>query len=127
MTEPPKGRSYRTAAYRPTACDHSAAAVTSLQVPRQSATNKPAEPGTREPPARAPQMRSFVSYFRGGKPDIEKLRTGPVPLPNTARELKSVAAALGASTSEIKLGANEAGGEIVTAAELQGGGNESPS
>src|SRR5262249_53938272 len=68
--------------------------------------DKPAESGTREPPARAPQMRSFVSYFRGSKPDIEKLRTGLVPLPNTARELKSVAAALGAPTTEIKLGAD---------------------
>jgi CHAT domain-containing protein len=32
------------------------------------------------------------------------LRTGLAPLPNTARELKSVAATLNASPSEIKLG-----------------------
>ena len=122
VTEPPRGRSYRGAAYlvRRHAITVSPS-VTSLKVLRQSASlapadkpmtgfgdplfdrNKPPEPGTREPPARAPQMRSFVSYFRGSKPDIEKLRTGLVPLPNTARELKSVAAAL-AVPSEIKLG-----------------------
>jgi CHAT domain-containing protein/Tfp pilus assembly protein PilF len=125
VTEPPKGRSYRTAAYlvRRHAITVSPS-VTSLKVLRQSASlapagkpmtgfgdpildrNKPAEPGARGPSARAPQMRGFESYFRGSKPDIDKLRTGLVALPNTARELKSVAAALGASTSEIKLGAD---------------------
>jgi CHAT domain-containing protein/Tfp pilus assembly protein PilF len=125
VTEPPKGRSYRGAAYlvRRHAITVSPS-VTSLKVLRQSASlapagkpmtgfgdpsfdrNKPAGPGSRESPARAPQMRSFVSYFRGSKPDIEKLRTGLVPLPNTARELKAVAGALGVSTSEIKLGAD---------------------
>ena len=125
VTEPPKGRSYRGAAYlvRRHAITVSPSVI-SLKVLRQSASlapagkpmtgfgdplfdrNKPAEPRTREPPARAPQMRSFVSYFRGSKPDMEQLRTGLAALPNTARELKSVAAALGVSTSEIKLGSD---------------------
>src|SRR5262245_6604033 len=125
VTEPPKGGSYRGAAYL--VRRHAIAvspSVTSLKVLRQSASlapagkpmtgfgdplfdrNKTGEPGTRGPAARAPQMRDFVSYFRGSKPDFEKLRTGLVPLPGTARELKSVAAALGVPTSEIKLGAD---------------------
>ena len=66
--------------------------------------SKPAVPGNREPTARSLQTRSFASYFRGTKPDLEKLRTGLAPLPNTARELRAVANALDVPTSEIKLG-----------------------
>ena len=123
VTEPPKDRGYREAAYlvRRHAITVSPS-VANLKVLRQSASlapagkpltgfgnpvldrNKPAVPGTGEPAARSPQTRSFASYYRGTKPDIESLRTGLAPLPNTARELKSVAAALGVPSSEIKLG-----------------------
>jgi CHAT domain-containing protein/Tfp pilus assembly protein PilF len=125
VTEPPKSDNYRNAAYliRRHAITVSPS-VASLKVLRQSASlapaskpltgfgdpvldrNQPVVPGAREAPGRSLRMRSFASYFRGSKPDIEKLRTGLAPLPNTARELRSVAAALGAPTSEIKLGAD---------------------
>jgi hypothetical protein len=52
----------------------------------------------------ATRTRSFSSYWRGTRADLEALRAGLAPLPETALELKTIARQLGAPDSDIKLG-----------------------
>jgi CHAT domain-containing protein len=51
------------------------------------------------------RTRSYGSYWRGTRADLEVLRAGLAPLPETAVELRAVASRLGASASDVKLGA----------------------
>lgn len=50
--------------------------------------------------------RGYASFFRGAETDLEALSQGLAPLPETATELKAVAAKLGVPESEIHLGQN---------------------
>jgi CHAT domain-containing protein len=50
--------------------------------------------------------RGYASFFRGAETDLEALSQGLAPLPETATELKAVAAKLGVPESEIHLGTN---------------------
>jgi CHAT domain-containing protein len=58
----------------------------------------------------ASKTRSYGVYWHGTHADLDALRTGLAPLPETASELKAVAQGLGAAQSDLKLGseANEA-------------------
>jgi CHAT domain-containing protein len=56
--------------------------------------------------ASANQTRAYSAYFRGAQTDLDALRSGLPPLPETAEELKSVARQLGVPESEIHLGKN---------------------
>lgn len=136
VTEPPKPRNYREAAWLVRRHMITVSpSVASLKVLRQVATHVPGskpltgfgdplldrkEPGnargTKTPPAGAPAVRSFSSYFRGSRPDFDALRSGLLPpLPGTAVELKAVAAALGIPNSDIKLGAEATEQAVKTA------------
>ena len=55
--------------------------------------------------AGAVKVRGYASYFRGDVADLEELRQGLEPLPETADELKAVAQKLGAPASDLLLGA----------------------
>ena len=55
--------------------------------------------------AGAAKVRGYASYFRGDVADLEELRQGLEPLPETADELKAVAQKLGAPASDLLLGA----------------------
>jgi CHAT domain-containing protein len=48
--------------------------------------------------------RSYTAYYRGSRANLETLRSGLPPLPETADELKSVAKRLGAAERDIHLG-----------------------
>jgi CHAT domain-containing protein/Tfp pilus assembly protein PilF len=50
-------------------------------------------------------VQPYQSYYNGPSIDIERLRNGLPPLPETADELRAVASDLGASDDDIKLGA----------------------
>ena len=53
----------------------------------------------------ATKVRGYASYFHGDVADLEALRQGLEPLPETADELKAVAQKLGAPASDLLLGA----------------------
>ena len=50
-------------------------------------------------------VQSYDTYYKGSVVDIERLRTGLPALPETGDELRAVAHDLGASDSDVKLGA----------------------
>jgi CHAT domain-containing protein len=67
----------------------------------------PAQPGraTAQAAARsATKTRAYGSYWRGTRADLEALRAGLAPLPESAAELRAVARRLGAAESDLKLG-----------------------
>jgi CHAT domain-containing protein len=51
------------------------------------------------------KVRGYASYFRGDVANLDELRQGLEPLPETADELKAVAQKLGAPASDLLLGA----------------------
>jgi CHAT domain-containing protein/tetratricopeptide (TPR) repeat protein len=55
--------------------------------------------------AAASRARSYSSYWRGGAVNLQSLSSGLAPLPETAEEVRAVAKALGASATDIHLGA----------------------
>ena len=58
--------------------------------------------------SRRPAVRSvqpYETYYNGSVVDIDRLRTGLPPLPETGDELRAVAHDLGASDDDVKLGA----------------------
>jgi CHAT domain-containing protein/Tfp pilus assembly protein PilF len=57
------------------------------------------------PQARSLAVKSYRSYFRGGAVDLDALRTGLPPLPETATELHEVAQALKAPDDDLRIGA----------------------
>jgi tetratricopeptide (TPR) repeat protein len=59
---------------------------------------------TGETVARAEQTRAYTGYYRGSEADLDVLRNGLPQLPETAKELRSVAERLGVPESEIHLG-----------------------
>ena len=50
-------------------------------------------------------LQPYRAYYRGSAVDIDALRQGLVPLPDTADELRAVARELGAPESDVRLGA----------------------
>jgi CHAT domain-containing protein len=86
-------------------------AVSSLRALRQFANAEHASApflGVGDPvldgaPARAPAV-TLVSLFRGATADVDKVRALP-PLPETAGELRAIGKTLGASESDLLLGA----------------------
>jgi CHAT domain-containing protein/Tfp pilus assembly protein PilF len=63
------------------------------------ASNDPA------PASRSLAVKSYRSYFRGGAVDLDALRAGLPPLPETATELHEVAQALKAPDDDLRIGA----------------------
>ncbi len=53
-----------------------------------------------------PQTASYASFWRGPAANLDALRTGLPPLPETESELKSVAQRLAADSSDVVLGPN---------------------
>ena len=86
-------------------------AVSSLRALHQLANSEHAsapflgigDPVLNGAPARAPGV-TLVSLFRGAMADVEKVRALP-PLPETADELRAIAKTLGASDTDLLLGA----------------------
>ena len=75
-----------------------------------TAAQSPTAPATRTagapPPARTRAFaNSYASVWRGGTADLASLRMGLAALPETAGELQAVAAAVGAPTNDLHLGA----------------------
>src|SRR5262245_61028452 len=50
------------------------------------------------------KTRAYRSYWRGTRADLEAIRAGLAPLPESAAELRAVARRLGAAESDLKLG-----------------------
>jgi tetratricopeptide (TPR) repeat protein/CHAT domain-containing protein len=67
----------------------------------------PAQPGRATPQVvtrSTTKTRAYASYWRGTRTDLEALRAGLAPLPESAAELRAVARRLGAAESDLKLG-----------------------
>jgi tetratricopeptide (TPR) repeat protein len=63
--------------------------------------------GQRTPPVKtAARTRAYSDYWRGASIDRARLAEALSPLPDSAEELKAVAAKLGASSSDVHLGRN---------------------
>ena len=60
---------------------------------------------TRSKVASRDKTRAYTAYYRGSEADLDVLRNGLPPLPETADELNAVAKQLGVPDSEIHLGA----------------------
>jgi len=58
----------------------------------------------RPPTTRGRKVRSYESYYKGGRPDYQALAEGLSPLPETAAELRAVASKLGAPHEDLRLG-----------------------
>ena len=70
---------------------------------------RPASAGGRSPsgqggPAQRRVTRSFGNFWKGSDADLEALRAGLSPLPETAEEVRSVAKALGAGSGDLHIG-----------------------
>lgn len=74
-------------------------------------------PGSEMKPGRR-SVQPYQTYYKGSVVDIDALRRGLVALPETADELRAVARELGASESDVRLGA-AATVTSVQAAELE--------
>jgi len=49
-------------------------------------------------------LQPYRNYYRGGVPDMQALRTGLPPLPETADELRAIAKVLGVDDGDLRLG-----------------------
>jgi CHAT domain-containing protein/Flp pilus assembly protein TadD len=67
-------------------------------------TQAPAQPGRATTQMSITKTRAYGSYWRGTRADLEALRAGLAPLPESAKELRSVARSFGAAESDLKLG-----------------------
>ncbi|MGH6825144.1 tetratricopeptide repeat protein [Methyloceanibacter sp.] len=64
----------------------------------------PEKGATRAKVASTEQTRAYSAYFRGTRADLDALKKGLVPLPETADELRAVAKDLGVPESELHFG-----------------------
>jgi CHAT domain-containing protein/Tfp pilus assembly protein PilF len=69
-----------------------------------SATAQPGRATTQAAARSNTKTRAYGSYWRGTRADLEALRAGLAPLPESAVELRAVARRLGATESDLKLG-----------------------
>jgi CHAT domain-containing protein len=58
------------------------------------------------------KTRAYSSFWKGSTADLDVLRAGLTPLPETAKELRSVARSLGADTKDLHLGSDASEGTI---------------